>query len=706
MQLSFGTKLTLTFVLYGIMLTGLSFLVMGKLYKSRIEADIIHNSSRSAKDSAHHFESNIQDIGSKLESINKSRFVQSFLADTRKIQASEELFLNFADAYANIMQLRYIDATGQERIRVDRAEYGSEPYLVAKDDLQNKFDRYYFHEIFNKKSREVWLSKIDLNIEHGKIEEPHKPVIRVGIPIYFKGEKKGILVVNIFMQKFIDDLSNDVENDVYAVDQEGYFLIHPDNNYSWSKYLNTGFLLNDQFPKIGKNILSKEEYFGKDLYSRRLDIDNGENIRLIFKPKATALHDEVLKEVLQLFLIMIGITVLFSPFAYLFTKKFNTTVQELAEANTKITHSMNVKSEFLANMSHEIRTPLNAILGYIELLEESKLADKEASYVKVINKSSKSLLKIIEDILDFSKIESGKLEIDKMDFDPRAEFGIVVDLFHEKCSQKGIELSLVLDDTLPQYIHTDPLRVKQVVSNLISNASKFTSSGKSIKVSMHYSDELLNVCVKDEGKGIAPDKLKQIFEAFSQEDSSTTRNFGGTGLGLSISSKLIELLGGKLKVKSELGVGSEFYFSIPAERGEGTLLSEEELVERTFPNTKVLLVEDNISNQLFMQIILESLQIQSDFAKDGLEAVKCFKNAHYDLVLMDENMPNLNGIEATKQILEYEKENNLAHTPIIALTANALKGDREKFLNAGMDEYLTKPLDKKRLIVVLSQFLK
>ncbi|MEA3499034.1 MAG: response regulator, partial [Campylobacterota bacterium] len=222
-----------------------------------------------------------------------------------------------------------------------------------------------------------------------------------------------------------------------------------------------------------------------------------------------------------------------------------------------------------------------------------------------------------------------------------------------------------------------------------------------------YDNNLLNVSVKDEGIGIAKDKLSYIFEAFNQEDSSTTREYGGTGLGLSISNELVKLLGGELKVKSEVNIGSEFYFSIPITIGMELKRINKSVDIINFKDKKILLVEDNKANQMFMKVVLKKMSLKFEIANDGVEAVEMFKSDNsYDLVLMDENMPNLDGIGATQQILEYEEQNSLTHTPIIALTANALKGDRERFLDAGMDEYLTKPLDKIKLNEVFRNYLK
>jgi signal transduction histidine kinase/ActR/RegA family two-component response regulator len=380
--------------------------------------------------------------------------------------------------------------------------------------------------------------------------------------------------------------------------------------------------------------------------------------------------------------------------------------KELQKQTNIAQNATKYKGIFLANMSHEIRTPLNAILGFIDLLKNEVKSKDAIQYVNIIDKSSKSLLQIIEDILDISKIESGKLNIDKIFFNPYEEFKMITDLFGGKCSQKDILLNVNIDKTLPESIKTDPLRIKQIISNLLSNAAKFTETGKNIFVNIYFKDNMLNVLVKDEGIGISEDKLEHVFEAFSQEDSSTTRKYGGTGLGLAICSELVRLLGGELKVKSRVGIGSEFYFFIPVESGRR--ISEKSTSNKCinmFDNEKILVAEDIHANQMFMKVILKKLNFQIDIANDGLEAIKKFKTNKYDAVLMDENMPNMSGIEATKHILEYEKENDLVHTPIIALTANALVGDKERFLKAGMDEYLTKPLDKNSLVEILDKLL-
>jgi signal transduction histidine kinase/ActR/RegA family two-component response regulator len=394
-------------------------------------------------------------------------------------------------------------------------------------------------------------------------------------------------------------------------------------------------------------------------------------------------------------------------------KQILLTNQELEEASKEASkmairakQASKSKSEFLANMSHEIRTPLNAILGFIDLLKEKESDPEKLKYIATVQNSSNTLLGIINDILDFSKIESGNLSIDKVDFNVEDEFKTLVELFRAKASEKSVNLTLNMDDTMPAALHSDPLRIKQVIANLLSNALKFTPRNGKVELNIGYQNRQLVVSVKDSGIGVPKDKQKHIFKAFSQAESSTTRKYGGTGLGLSISSRLISMLGGKLQLESQEGKGSTFSFCIDVEVGKYKKLEttkSTDLLE--IQDKKILLVEDNKANQMFMSLILKKFKLQYEIANDGLEAIKAFEENSYDLILMDENMPNLNGIEATKRILQIEDEKALKHTPIIALTANALKGDREKFLEAGMDEYLTKPINKEKLALTFKAFL-
>ena len=388
------------------------------------------------------------------------------------------------------------------------------------------------------------------------------------------------------------------------------------------------------------------------------------------------------------------------------TREYKKAMQKAQTANI-------AKSQFLANMSHEIRTPLNAIMGFIELLKDDEENEDKIKYLETIDTSSHNLLEIINDILDFSKIESNQIVLEYRDYNPLDEFDSIVELFKARALEKNLTLDINIDKKLPTYINSDALRIKQVIINLLSNAVKFTSENKTVYFKIEFkNDNKLFVSIKDEGIGIPKDKLQTIFEPFTQADNSTTRKFGGTGLGLTISSKLIEALKGKLEVKSIPNIGSEFYFTIPVKIIDVQPIKEDIEEEDKKLSGHILLVEDNEANQMFMKVILKKMGFTFDIAFNGLEAIERFPkmtcedgNTKYDVILMDENMPNMNGIEATKRILEIEQKLSLPHTPIIALTANALKGDRERFLSAGMDEYITKPVNKNKLSEVLEKFL-
>ncbi len=369
--------------------------------------------------------------------------------------------------------------------------------------------------------------------------------------------------------------------------------------------------------------------------------------------------------------------------------------KELQKHIEEIEKLSKIKTEFLANMSHEIRTPLNAILGFIKIMKEED-DGKFIKYLNIIDSSSQTLLVIINDILDLSKIESGKMIIEKVDFESEELYN-TIELFEEKANEKNIDYKVKFVN-IPEYLYSDIHRLKQIISNLISNAIKFTPENKKIEVLLEYRNKKLYVEVKDEGIGIPKDRLDIIFKPFSQADNSTTRKYGGTGLGLTISHKLVEMLGGELKVDSEVGKGSKFYFEIPIKKGKKTETKIEEN-HNIKKDLQLLIVEDNLANQMFMKVILNKMNIKFDIANNGKEAIEKYQNNKYDLILMDVNMPVMNGIEATKEIRKIDE-----NIPIIALTASALEGDREKFIKAGMNDYLSKPLDIEKLKVILEKY--
>jgi len=492
------------------------------------------------------------------------------------------------------------------------------------------------------------------------------------------------------------------------------------------------------------------------------------------------------------------------------------------------------KTIFLANMSHEIRTPLNGIIGFTQLLKDTGLKKEQNEFVQIIAKSSEDLLEIINNILDLSKIDSNKLEIENITFNPIYEFENTIKIYSAKAGEKDIDLSCFIDPELTTSLKGDPTKLKEVVSNLLSNALKFTKEKGSINLNIIkvFSDKehttKIKFEVQDSGIGISDEQKSRIFEAFSQADTSITRKYGGTGLGLTISSRLIELMGGELDLQSKIGEGSKFFFTLSFNEVEQIhkslknnfsninvlllhskdkskiqdlnlqkyltyygvhydsfktlyelqilkhtnnydyifidyeyiknsdldkyaklpqkiiLLAKANLVKKInllnidifniiyeplnnskiqniFHNTSkdtklnthkklhfnanILVAEDNPINQKLIKKVLENFGLKVSLVSNGLEVFQKRKDENFDLIFMDIQMPYLDGIEATREILEYEEDFNQPHIPIIALTANALKGDKERFLNAGLDDYISKPISQTDIIRVLNHFL-
>jgi len=379
------------------------------------------------------------------------------------------------------------------------------------------------------------------------------------------------------------------------------------------------------------------------------------------------------------------------------------------------------KSEFLAHMSHEIRTPLTAISGIAEIFEKKKdeLNDKQASLVRTLLSSTSSLKDLINDILDFSKIESGEIELDETVFHLDEVFENVISMMSLKASEKGISFVLDYSDIKNIEFYGDDLRIRQILVNLINNAIKFTDEGGvTIKADIEDRDgsEFLRVEVTDTGIGIAPENFDMVFERFKQADSSVSRRFGGTGLGLPISRNLAQLMGGDIILSSQAGKGSTFTLLIPAKYSLTESTSKTNEIDHRKLNdkiraqlsgeNKILLVEDYEGNIVVISYILEELGLEYDIAKTGVEALQAWSEKHYDIILMDIQMPEMDGFAATSKIRQLEKSKNLEHTPIIGMTAHALVGDKDKCIDAGMDSYLPKPIVEHDLKREIFRYLK
>ncbi len=453
-------------------------------------------------------------------------------------------------------------------------------------------------------------------------------------------------------------------------------------------------------PQIAIFLKQIPPYFERlDENANRLFFDSSERLREL--EAQLLIQRERLKKsemgLISLVMVLAGLAgVLFLRRLNHANRQLEATLDEMRTAKEVAERASRAKSEFVSRMSHELRTPLNAIIGFAELLEAEPLSPSHKNYVNLINGSGKHLMELINAVLDHAKIEAGGLTLEKIPFDFPATIAAVQSIVSERATAKGLEFIASIDVKLPSHVVGDPTRLRQVLINLLVNAIKFTRRG-SVELRIAAYEDRIVFSVRDTGIGMDEAALARLFKPFSQADDSVTRQYGGTGLGLLISKELIEAMGGSIEVESAPGVGSVFWFWLPlraaAASGEKPPLAPSPPLEvRNLVSGRVLLVDDNRVNQQLAGTMLDRLGLAYDLADNGAQALSRLASADFSLVLMDMEMPEMDGITATQHYRARETAEGKTHLPIIAMTANALQEDRERCFAAGMDGYISKPI--------------
>jgi PAS domain S-box-containing protein len=504
------------------------------------------------------------------------------------------------------------------------------------------------------------------------------------------------------------DLADLLPQSVYELDMKGKFLYSNQYGFKFSGYtqqdLDNGLYAMDLFEKEDRNKIA-------------------ENIRLIYGSQ-TPLDDEYILHkkngetcpilVYSRRVIQNAKTVGLRGVAIDISKRKKVEM-DLLQAKEAAEQANIAKNIFLANMSHELRTPLNGVLGLTELLLLTDLNEQQRSYLTTVSQSGIMLLKILNDILDLSRIEANKFNIDRVNFDLRKTIENVIRLFSSSIIIKGLQFRHRIEDAVPENLIGDPIRLVQVLSNLISNAQKFTERGE-IELAIKKMNETeqtvtLQFKVKDTGIGIRSEHLPLVFESFSQVDSSTTRKYGGTGLGLTITKNLVELMGGQIQIDSQEGMGTSIRVNLTytiASEGDGKSDERETISSQVFKpeDFRVLVVDDDRLSRLVCKEMLEKLGYRVDLAVNGNEALQKLEASRYSVVLMDCMMPDLDGYETTRRIRERKIKGSITNQlPVIALTARAMEKDKMRCLEAGMNDYLTKPVSLNKLQDILEKNL-